>query len=91
LHQESANQIKQYKLQKKQSTDSGIRFAKIQDIEVGERAIGTNPELTDSERSAFLPDPEPTAWRKFTLEMIKERYIVLVVPMEKHTLTELLE
>jgi hypothetical protein len=46
-------------------------FAKIQDIEAGERAIGKNPELTDSERATFLPDPEPTTWRKLTLEMIK--------------------
>jgi hypothetical protein len=30
-----------------------------------------NPELTDSERSAFLPDPKPTTWRKLTLEMMK--------------------
>jgi RHS repeat-associated protein len=53
------------------SVPSGIRFAKIQDVQVGERAIGINPEITDSERSAFLPDPEPTTWRKLTLEMIK--------------------
>jgi hypothetical protein len=50
---------------------SGIKFAKIQDVQVGERAIGTNPEVTDSERSTFLPDPDPATWRKLTLEMIK--------------------
>jgi hypothetical protein len=50
---------------------SSIKLAKIQDVQVGERAIGVNPELTDSERSAFLPDPEPVTWRKLTLEMIK--------------------
>jgi hypothetical protein len=50
---------------------SGVKFTKIQDVEVGERAIGTNPEITDSERSVFLPDPEPATWRKLTLEMIK--------------------
>jgi hypothetical protein len=50
---------------------SGIKFAKIQDIEVGERAIGINPEITDSERATFLPDPDPATWRKLTLEMIK--------------------
>jgi hypothetical protein len=50
---------------------SGIKFAKIQDVQVGERAIGMNPELTDSERTTFLPDPEPATWRKLTLEMIK--------------------
>ncbi|MDR2440195.1 MAG: hypothetical protein LBE12_12625, partial [Planctomycetaceae bacterium] len=50
---------------------SGIKFAKIQDIQVGERAIGLNPEVTDSERKIFLSDPEPATWRKLTLEMIK--------------------
>ncbi|MDR2409978.1 MAG: HINT domain-containing protein [Bacteroidales bacterium] len=50
---------------------SGIKFAKIQDIQVGERAIGLNPEVTDSERKIFFPDPEPATWRKLTLEMIK--------------------
>jgi hypothetical protein len=50
---------------------SDIKFAKIQDVQVGERAIGKNPELTDSERSTFLPDPESATWRKLTLEMIK--------------------
>jgi hypothetical protein len=30
-----------------------------------------NPELTDSERATFLPDPKPATWRKLTLEMIK--------------------
>ncbi|MDR1923119.1 MAG: hypothetical protein LBQ66_02000, partial [Planctomycetaceae bacterium] len=49
----------------------GVKFAKIQDVQVGERAIGKNPEVTDSERSTFLPDPEPATWRKLTLEMIK--------------------
>jgi hypothetical protein len=53
------------------NSNSGVRIKKIQEVEVGERAIGLNPELTDSERSAFLPDPEPTTWRKLTLEMIK--------------------
>ncbi|MDR2440196.1 MAG: HINT domain-containing protein [Planctomycetaceae bacterium] len=53
------------------SVPSGVRFAKIQDVQVGERAIGTNPEVTDSERKIFLSDPEPTTWRKLTLEMIK--------------------
>jgi hypothetical protein len=50
---------------------SGIKFAKIQDIQVGERAIGTNPEVTDFDREIFLPDPEPATWRKLTLEMLK--------------------
>jgi hypothetical protein len=50
---------------------SGIKFAKIQDIQVGERAIGINPEITNSDREIFLPDPEPVTWRKLTLEMIK--------------------
>ncbi|MDR2441569.1 MAG: hypothetical protein LBE12_19580 [Planctomycetaceae bacterium] len=50
---------------------SGIKFAKIQDVQVGERAIGVNPELTDSERATFFPDPEPATWRKLTLEIIK--------------------
>jgi hypothetical protein len=53
------------------SVSSGIRFAKIQDIQVGERAIGTNPEVTDSDRATFLSDPEPATWRKLTIEMIK--------------------
>jgi hypothetical protein len=53
------------------TTSSGVRIKKIQEVEVGERAVGMNPELTDSERSAFLPDPEPATWRKLTLEMIK--------------------
>jgi hypothetical protein len=48
-----------------------VKFAKIQDVQVGELAIGKNPEVTDSERSTFLPDPEPATWRKLTLEMIK--------------------
>jgi hypothetical protein len=50
---------------------SGIKFAKIQDVQVGERAIGANPEVTDSERATFFPDPDPATWRKLTLEMIK--------------------
>jgi hypothetical protein len=50
---------------------SGIKFAKIQDIEVGKRAIGKNPEVTDEDRQLFFPDPEPATWRKLTLEMIK--------------------
>jgi hypothetical protein len=53
------------------SQSAGIRFAKIQDVQVGERAIGTNPEVTDSERKIFLSDPEPATWRKLTLEMLK--------------------
>jgi hypothetical protein len=48
-----------------------VRFAKIQDVQVGERAIGTNPEVSNSERATFLPDPKPATWRKLTLEMIK--------------------
>jgi hypothetical protein len=51
--------------------NSGVRIKKIQEVEVGERAIGINPELTDSERATFLPDPKPATWRKLTLEMIK--------------------
>jgi hypothetical protein len=50
---------------------SNVKFAKIQDIEVGERAIGKNPEVTDEDRQLFFPDPEPATWRKLTLEMIK--------------------
>ncbi|MDR2642642.1 MAG: HINT domain-containing protein, partial [Planctomycetaceae bacterium] len=53
------------------SPSNDVRFAKIQDIEVGERAIGTNPEITDSDRATFFPDPDPVTWRKLTLEMIK--------------------
>jgi hypothetical protein len=51
----------------------GIRFAKIQDVQVGERAIGLNPELDDDDRDLFNPtrDPEPATWRKLTLEMLK--------------------
>ena len=49
----------------------GVKFAKIQDIQVGERAIGKNPEINDVERQSFFPDPDPTTWRKLTLEMIK--------------------
>jgi hypothetical protein len=51
---------------------SGIKFAKIQDVQVGERAIGRNPEVTDSDRvTVFFPDPEPATWQKLTLEMFK--------------------
>jgi hypothetical protein len=53
------------------SVSSGIRFAKIQDVQVGERTIGTKSEITDSDRSAFFPDPKPATWRKLTIEMIK--------------------
>ena len=49
----------------------GVKFAKIQDIQVGKRAIGKNPEINDEERQSFLPDPDPATWRKLTLEMIK--------------------
>jgi hypothetical protein len=51
----------------------GVRFAKIQDVQVGERAIGLNPELDDEDRYLFTPthDPHPIGWRKLTLEMIK--------------------
>jgi hypothetical protein len=51
----------------------GVRFAKIQDVQVGERAIGLNPELDDEDRYLFTPthDPHPISWRKLTLEMIK--------------------
>ncbi|MDR0610181.1 MAG: HNH endonuclease, partial [Planctomycetaceae bacterium] len=53
------------------SLSNDVRFAKIQDVQVGERAIGKNPEITDSDRTTFFPDPEPATWRKLTLEMIK--------------------
>jgi hypothetical protein len=53
------------------NSNSGVRIKKIQEVEVGERAIGTNPEVTNSERATFLPDPDPVTWRKLTLEMIK--------------------
>ncbi|MDR3109284.1 MAG: EndoU domain-containing protein [Planctomycetaceae bacterium] len=49
----------------------GVRYAKIQDVQVGERAIGKNPELTGEDRQSFFPDPEPATWRKLTLEMQK--------------------
>ena len=49
----------------------GVKFTKIQDVQVGERAIGKNPEINNDERQSFLPDPDPATWRKLTLEMIK--------------------
>jgi len=49
----------------------GVKFAKIQDIQVGERAIGKNPEINEEDRQSFFPDPDPATWRKLTLEMIK--------------------
>jgi hypothetical protein len=60
----------------KTSTDQsrGVRIAKIQDVQVGERAIGLNPELDDDDdRDLFTPhrDPHPIDWRMLTLEMIK--------------------
>ena len=50
---------------------SSIRLVKIQDIEVGERSIGKNPQLTDKERSEFFADPDPATWRKLSLAMTK--------------------
>ena len=50
---------------------AGVRFAKIQEIQVGERAIGKNPEIDDEDRRSFFPDPDPATWRKLTLEMLK--------------------
>jgi hypothetical protein len=61
-------------VQKTSTTQSrGVRFAKIQDVQVGERAIGLYPELDDEDRYLFTPthDPDPIGWRKLTLEMIK--------------------
>jgi hypothetical protein len=49
----------------------GVRYAKIQDVKVGERTVGKNPELTADDRKTFFPDPEPSTWRKLTLEMFK--------------------
>ena len=57
---------------KPQSTmPNGIKIKAIQDIEVGERSIGKNPQLTDKERSEFFADPDPATWRKLTLTMTK--------------------
>ena len=50
---------------------NGTKVKPIQDVEVGERAIGRNPQLTDQDRSTFFTDPDPSSWRKLTLEMIK--------------------
>jgi hypothetical protein len=52
-------------------TPAGVRFAKIQEIQVGERTVGKNPEILDEDRRAFFPDPDPSTWRKLTLEMLK--------------------
>ncbi len=58
-------------LETQSSVPRGIKIKAIQDVEVAERAIGRNPQLTDQDRSAFFSDPDPASWRKLTLEMIK--------------------
>ncbi|MDR0610183.1 MAG: hypothetical protein LBG58_08750, partial [Planctomycetaceae bacterium] len=46
------------------TTSFGVQIKKIQEVEVGERAIGKNPEVTDEDRLSFFSDPDPATWRK---------------------------
>ena len=41
----------------------------IEDIRVGDRVLGRNPELTDAERA--VPDPDPVTWRRLELRAPK--------------------
>ncbi len=68
---------------------TGIRFAKIQEIAVGERTIGEPPKILDEERQHFFPDPDPATWRKLTLEMLKPDGKRLDITLLRLDLTDL--
>ncbi|MDR3109282.1 MAG: hypothetical protein LBU65_06285 [Planctomycetaceae bacterium] len=70
-HANVTNKTESPKRQTSGQQKSNVRYAKIQDVQVGERTIGKNPELSDEDRQSFFPDPEPATWRKLTLEMQK--------------------
>jgi hypothetical protein len=44
-----------------------VHTTPIQDIPVGHRVLGENPELTPADRAEFGPEPDPETWRKLEL------------------------
>ncbi|QGJ69331.1 Hypothetical protein PBC10988_10050 [Planctomycetales bacterium 10988] len=48
-----------------------IQATPIEQIRVGQRVPGRNPEVSDLERSRFI-DPDPQTWRKLELQLLKE-------------------
>jgi hypothetical protein len=62
------------------------KYTRIADVKVGDRAVGINPEITEIQRTTFLPDPDPSSWCKLTMEMIKADgkriLITLLRPLE---------
>jgi hypothetical protein len=53
------------------STSKSVASKKIQDIRVGDRTTGVNPELSTDDRTGFLPDPIPETWNVAVFEMKK--------------------
>jgi len=45
--------------------------ALIFEIDVGRRVVAFNPELTDLDRLAFVPEPGEVTWKQVTLRMFK--------------------
>ncbi len=43
----------------------------IEQIQVGRRVMGRNPELSDADRAAAGPEPHPDSWRLLRLRMTK--------------------
>ena len=56
----------------------------IEQIQLGDRVLGTNPEVSNAERTQ--PDPDPATWRQVALEMTKEdgrlAHIKLLRPLD---------
>jgi hypothetical protein len=47
----------------------GVWFKRIDQIEIFDRVVGSNPLLSDQDRA--VPDPDPATWRVLRLRMIK--------------------
>jgi len=52
------------------SVEAGLVTKPIEQIRVGERVVGENPLLSDSDRN--VPDPDPATWRVIRLRMQKQ-------------------
>ncbi|MHC4406189.1 MAG: Hint domain-containing protein, partial [Planctomycetota bacterium] len=48
-----------------------VHTTRIEQIQLGHRVLGENPELTDADRAEFGPEPDPATWRKLKLRAPK--------------------
>ncbi|QGJ68592.1 Hypothetical protein PBC10988_2530 [Planctomycetales bacterium 10988] len=63
-----------------ESTQPDFIRTPIVDVQVGERVLGRNPEVSEAERAAFI-DPDPATWRKLQLQLPKESGHVLDITL----------